>query len=227
MGSNPTGPAKIKNRQSMTSIFASADFTIFSTLIIFILSFGLALLISKKYRAKKQEPYLYWSIGIWLFALGVFLEVLFAVGVTYQLLIIAYLFTVSLIVNFLAFGSVKLIKGKIYGRAYAIYSIATEAILAYFLAATRIGNIIINHIVYGILPLNVVTASSLVTFPAAILLIAIAIKSYAKGKSKKMLSIIIGVIIVSIAGTLYIVQVPAFLYYSEFVGILLLWYGLI
>ncbi len=45
--------------------------------------------------------------------------------------------------------------------------------------------------------------------------------------SKKMLSIIAGVIIVSIAGSLYIVHFPAFLYYSEFIGISLLWFGFI
>ena len=210
----------------MAGIFASAEFTIFSTLIIFILSFGLALAVSRKYYAKKQKPYLYWSIGIWLFALAVFFEVLFAVGITYTLLVSVYLLIVSLIVNFLAFGSVKLLGGRIYPRVYATYSIVTEAFLVFFLATSKMGNVIINHIVYGILPLGVVAASSMVTFPAAILLIAIAIKSYTKGKSRKMLSIIAGVIIVSVAGTLYIVQMPVFLYYSEFIGILLLWYGL-
>lgn len=40
-----------------------------------------------------------------------------------------------------------------------------------------------------------------------------------------MLSIIAGVVIVSIAGSLFIAQFPAFLYYSEFIGILLLCLG--
>ena len=40
-----------------------------------------------------------------------------------------------------------------------------------------------------------------------------------------MLSIIAGVVVVSIAGGLYIAAVPVFLYYSEFVGIILLWFG--
>ncbi len=65
------------------------------------------------------------------------------------------------------------------------------------------------------------------TFPAAILLILIAAISYKKKRNYKMLSIIIGVIIVAMAGTLYIVEIPVFLYYSEFIGILLLWYGFI
>lgn len=39
----------------------------------------------------------------------------------------------------------------------------------------------------------------------------------------KMLATIAGVVIVAIAGSLYIAQFPAFPYYSEFIGILLLW----
>ncbi|MEM3841580.1 MAG: hypothetical protein QXN59_02730, partial [Candidatus Micrarchaeaceae archaeon] len=89
------------------------------------------------------------------------------------------------------------------------------------------GSIIISHVVYGALPLSVVLYSSAATFPAAIILIAIAAKSYIKKRSAKMISIIAGVLVVSTAGTLYIAAFPAFLYYSEFIGILLLWLGFI
>ena len=41
-----------------------------------------------------------------------------------------------------------------------------------------------------------------------------------------MLSIIGGVVAVAAVGSLYTAQFPAFLHYSEFVGILLLWFGL-
>lgn len=99
--------------------------------------------------------------------------------------------------------------------------------MAYALIIGSLGNILVNYIVYGILPLSVVIASSIITFPAAIIIIALALKTYFKQKKPKMISIVLGVIVVSIAGTLYVVQVPAFLYYSEFIGILLLWYGFI
>jgi hypothetical protein len=51
--------------------------------------------------------------------------------------------------------------------------------------------------------------------------------SYRKTRNKKLLSIIAGVIVVSIAGTLYIVAFPAFLYYAELAGIALLWLGFV
>ena len=74
-------------------------------------------------------------------------------------------------------------------------------------------------------PLLVTVFSTLITIPASIVLLAVAILGYLKTKNKKMLSIIAGVVFVVIAGTLYIVSFPALLYISEFVGILLLWYG--
>jgi hypothetical protein len=87
--------------------------------------------------------------------------------------------------------------------------------------------VITNHIVFGALPIFIVITSSIVTFPAAAILIAIAAISYLHRHSAKMLSIIAGVVVVSVAGTLYIAAIPAFLYYSEFIGILLLWLGFI
>ncbi len=97
--------------------------------------------------------------------------------------------------------------------------------LVYFLTTGSIGNILNNYEVDGIIPFGVVFTSSLITFPAFLVLIAIAALSYKKIRNQKMLSIIAGVIVVSIAGSLYIAQFPAFLYYSEFIGILLLWFG--
>ncbi len=71
----------------------------------------------------------------------------------------------------------------------------------------------------------VVVSSSFVSFPAAFFIILIAALSYKKSRNIKLLSIIAGVIVVSIAGTLYIAAIPVFLYYAEFIGILLLWIG--
>ena len=82
-----------------------------------------------------------------------------------------------------------------------------------------------NYVVAGAPPISVIVTSSIATFPAAIVIIWVAAASYIQKRNVKMLSIIAGVIVVSIAGTLYIASFPAFLYYSEFFGILLLWLG--
>ncbi|EQD66108.1 conserved hypothetical protein, membrane [mine drainage metagenome] len=170
---------------------------------------------------------MFWSIGMWFFTIGVLLEIVFAAGIYSEALIAIYLFTAVLVVESLALGSMQLIKSAVLKRSYYIYSIAATALLAYSLYTSNIGNVILHHIVFGLLPTFIVIASSIITFPAAIILIAIAAMSYMHKHSMKMLSIIAGVLVVSVAGTLYIAAFPAFLYYSEFIGILLLWAGFI
>jgi len=108
---------------------------------------------------------------------------------------------------------------------YYAYSAFSTLALLVSLIYTEIGNILTEGVVYGPLPTLVIITSSLVTFPASAILIIVAAFSYYKGHDRRMLSIILGTIIVSVAGTLYIAQFPAFLYYAEFIGIVLLWLG--
>ena len=211
----------------MAGILASQAFVEFSTLLILALTLGLAIIMSYRYVRKHSKPLLYWSTGMWFFAIGVFLEVIFAFGIYSEFLIALYLFIVVMVVESLAIGSMQLIKSIKLKSSYYIYSIITTVLLAYSLYASNIGNVITNHIVFGALPIFIVITSSIVTFPAAAILIAIAAISYLHRHSAKMLGIIAGVVVVSIAGTLYIAAIPAFLYYSEFIGILLLWLGFI
>lgn len=196
-----------------------------TTIVILLLTVGLAWTITRRYIKIQQMSHLFWSAGLWFFVIGVSLEVLFAFGIYSEFLIRSYLLDVALIVESLALGSMQLIQSHKIKLAYYAYVSVTTAVLLYVLSVTQIGNILTNYVVYGALPLSVILVSSAITFPAAIVLVAIAVKGYMKSGSNKLLSIIIGVITVSIAGTLYIVQYPAFLYLSEFIGILLLWYG--
>ncbi len=194
-----------------------------STLIIFVLSTALSVVISAAYVKKRSWNLLAWSSGLWLFAASVALEAIFAYAIYSSQLIDLYLFLVAVLVEFLALGSVLLVSNRNFTRAYAAYSIITDAFLVYSLASAQVGNIITSGVVFGPLPLLVIVASSLVTFPAAALLIIISALSYRERHNAGMISIIAGVVIVSIAGTLYIASFPSFLYYAEFIGILLLW----
>ncbi len=196
-----------------------------STVVIFILSSVLAAYMTKDYLRKKTLSPLFWSIGLWLFALGVALESFFAAGVYSEFLIGMYLFIVAALVNSLAIGSIMLIKNKAIKTIYYIFSVVSLAFLLISVFTSRIGNVMITYVVAGVLPLSVITSSSLVTGPAAVILVVVALKSYLSTKDKKMLSIIAGVVVVSVAGGLYIAAFPAFLYYSEFIGVLLLWIG--
>jgi len=196
-----------------------------STLAITLLSAWLAVLLYSNYREKKNLSYAFWSAGLALFAIGTLLEAIFAYGIYSQLLAKFYLFVVALLVVLLGEGSALAVKNKIVTYAYTIFVVAASLFMLYALAVSTIGNIIVNYVVYGALPIYVVVASSIATFPAVIMIIAAAVISYRHTRNVKMLSIIAGVIIVSIAGTLYIVQFPVLLYYAEAVGIALLWLG--
>ncbi len=196
-----------------------------TTIITFILTLGLAIIITKRYLKKRSASLLFWSLGIWLFTTGVLLEIIFAFGAYSAILMNAYLLVVALIVEVLALGSMQLIKSIRIKRAYYAFAILSTMLLIYSLSVTNPGNLITEYVVGGIPSNFVLLTSSIITFPAAIILAVVAYKGYRKTHDRRMLSIIAGVVIVSIAGTLYIIQYPAFLYIAEFAGILLLWYG--
>lgn len=196
-----------------------------ATVVTFILTAILASYLTRNYFIKKRRSLLFWSAGMWAFAIGVILEILFAFNIYNEPLIGLYLFVVGLLVNLLALGSIELVKSENTRWFYYVFSVITLAILAYSIVATNIGNLLLTYVVALQPPLFVVATSSLVTFPGVLILIVVAALSFARTRNVKMLSIIAGVVVVSAAGALYIVQFPAFLYYSEFIGILLLWFG--
>jgi hypothetical protein len=208
-----------------------------STVVITILSAVLAFFLTLKYFKLKSKNYLFWSIGLWFFAVGVILEVLFALGLYSEVMIDSYLTIVALLVEALALGSVQFL-GKTVKKIYYIYAIITTVAIIFSFFFVRVGNIIVNYVVFGLLPMFTTVISAIITFPAAAIIIASAYlaarrtKAYTdrkvrRHKNLQMSSIIAGVVVVSIAGTLYIAAYPELLYWSEFFGILLLWLGFI
>ncbi len=197
------------------------------TLFVFAASFLLSLIISAGYFRQRKSSTMFWSCGLWLFSVSALLEVFFSAGYFSEAAIDSYLFLVALLVQLLSLGSISLLPSGKYLKPYAVYSIGTDVFLVYALAASSVGNIILNGVVYGALPVIVTVGSSLITFPAAAILLAVAALSYRKTHNRKLLSIIAGTIVVSAAGALYIAYFPAFLYVAELIGIVLLWIGFV
>lgn len=200
-------------------------FVIFSTIIIFIPTLILAFYLTREYLSRKSPSLFYWSLGMWSFVVAVFLEIFFAFGLYSAFLMAAYWFLVAVLVELLALGSIQLVKSKLLKNAFYIYTIAVTLFTIYSLYASEIENAVQQYVVLGQPPELVTLASELAVFPATFVLLGVAIKGYIQTRRKSLLSIILGVFIVGLAGTLYIVEFPIFLYYSEFVGILFLWYG--
>ncbi len=203
----------------------SEAFVLISVIIIFVLTIGLTVVMLKKYLKTQYLSLFYWSLGIIVFTFAVLLEIIMAANIFSRFLIDFYLFLVAILVNFLALGSFALFGNRKFLFYYNIYSIISIIFFIITLIIYPVGHIIIHHIVFGPLPLMIVISSSAITFPAAVLIIIIAAISYRKSKNAKLLSIIAGVLVVSTAGTLYIAAIPVFLYYAEFIGIVLLWVG--
>ncbi len=192
-----------------------------------IASFFLAMFMTKNYLSSRGKSQLFWSFGLWLFFVDALLEIVFAVGIKGQGLFDLYLFTVAVLVQLLSLGSLFLLKNALYNKAYSAFSVVFDAVLAISLILFPTGNILIGGVVAGVLPIAVVVSSSIISFPAAIILIATALISFRKTSNKKMISIIAGTVIVSAAGSLYIAYFPETLYYSELLGIVFLWAGFI
>ncbi|MCL4389410.1 hypothetical protein M1397_02235 [Candidatus Marsarchaeota archaeon] len=186
----------------------------------------LSAFLTREFLRKRFRALLYWSIGMWFFVIGVLIEVFFAFGFYNMALANSYMLVVALLVEFLALGSIQLVKSIKIRSLYYLFCAASTLLLLYTIA-TAPATTIINpyRIAITFTSVWVAVSSSLITFPAAVILVIVAALTYARTKNAKMLSIIAGVVIVSIAGTLYIAAIPVFLYYSEFVGIVLLWFG--
>ena len=198
-----------------------------STLVIAVPTIILAAYMTRVYLRNRRPSHLFWSAGMWVFTVSVLLETVFSLNIYSSALIDSYLFLVVILVEMLALGSLQLIGNQLYKKLYYAFTIVITIVTAYSIFSTPQGNLILNYVVAGNPSLFAIVASSIATFAAAIVILVIAGISYRKTHSKKMLSIMIGVIEVSIAGTAYIAAYPYFLYFAEFVGIMLLWIGFV
>lgn len=208
-------------------MFASAlqelivGLTIFISVAILILAYRLF----NKYKKTKGISFLFWGAGLAIFGVATLLETIFALGIYNALLIDGYLFLVVVLVQFLSFGSIELVKTKRYRDVYYAFSIAIGGLTLISIAMTNQGYLMQNFVVAGLPSLWVLVTSSIAVFAASGVIVVTAAKSYLAKRSWRMLSIIAGVIIVATAGSAYIVQYPWLLYPSEFVGMVLLWIG--
>ena len=196
--------------------------TIAISIATFMLSRSLIFRYSKN---RKARSYLFWGLGMWLFGLTTLIESLFAVNVYSVLLSDSYLFLVVVLVELLALGSIQLVKTRAYRMAYYSFAALASIMALFYIATGNPGDIIVNYVVAGRLQSNVALWSAIPTFAASVVLVGVALKSYLRKRSARMLSIIAGVVVVSIAGTLYLAAFPEFLYFAEFAGMALLWIG--
>lgn len=186
----------------------------------------LALAEFRRYQSQRIRPHLYWALGLVLVTATLLEEAVFAVGVWNSAIVQSYLFIVALLVGVLSLGSAEANLTGRWRTAYFGYIGAMAAAVALFCAIEPPApDILSGGILVGNPPLGVVVTSTLLTVPASILMAGTSLLAAKRLRRWRLASIAAGIIVISIAGALYIVSVPETLYYAEFAGVVLLFFG--
>jgi len=181
---------------------------------------------ARRYRERGLRAHLFWSAGLALVVVTILFEAVFYFGVWSEPLAQSYLFLVAVLVGLLSLGSAELLLPERARPIYAAYVVATSALVGYLSFTQSVSPTILSDGVFtGNPTLAVILASSLVTVPAAAVMVVGSLKSAFKLKLWRLLYVTAGILVISAAGTLYIVSVPITLYFAEFVGVLLLFVG--
>lgn len=188
----------------------------------------LALLVLRRYQTERRVSHLYWGVGLLLVVVVLAEEATLYVGVWNQPLIQTYLIFAALLVGVLSLGSAMI---SLAGRWRAVYfgyiGVMSAALVVVGLLTPVPTSIMSGGVVSGLPPTWVDVISSLITFPAAVLLIVSSLYGAIKQHQPNFLYITAGAIVFSVAGTLYIASIPVTLYYSDFLGVLLLFLGFV
>lgn len=188
----------------------------------------LAVLVLRRYQRERRACYLYWGLGLFLFFVTLVQEAVLDFGVWSQPLIQSYLILTAVLVGFLSLGSAEMSLSARWRWPYFGYiGVMSVALVVVGFMVSIPTSIMSGGVVSGLPPTSIDLISSLITFPAAVLLIVSALYGVIKQHRLHLLYIAFGTGVLSAAGTLYLASFPATLYYAEFVGIFLLFLGFV
>jgi len=188
----------------------------------------LAVLVLLRFRREHQPYHLYWGVGLFLFFVTLVEEAALDFGAWSELLIQSYLILVAVLVGILSLGSAELSLSTRWRALYFGYIGVTSAVLTVVTLEVSVSTSIMSQgVVAGLPPTSIDVLSTLVTVPAALLLILSSLYGVYRSHRWHLLYIALGTGVISAAGALYLVSFPATLYYAEFVGMLLLFLGFV
>ena len=169
-----------------------------------------------------------WIGGLGFAAAAMAIESVVYVGDTAPGLLQTYVFLSAAIVGVLSLGAVHVLHRPRVERVYTAYTLAgcvLTGVLSFLLPPAP--GMVVQGTISGDPSLPLVILSSLVTFPATAVLLTASALALRRSRSPQTLLLIAGALILGAGGTLYIAAFPAALYYTEFVGIVLLFFGLV
>lgn len=181
-----------------------------------------------RYRESRSRPQLMWGSGLAIATAAMGVEAVVYLGVVSSPILEAYVFFSAAIVGVLSLGATKILRSPRIERAYTQYIVGTSVLVAVACALTPLPpSMVANGIIAGNPPLLLILLSSLVTVPATIVLLTATALSLHRSWRWQTLLMAAGAVILGAGGTLYIASFPIALYYAEFIGILLLFAGLV
>lgn len=180
-----------------------------------------------RYYHQRIPSQLMWGAGLALAAGAMAIETIVYAGVASSALLQMYVFLSAAIVGVLSLGATRILQSPRLERTYQLYTVATLAIVAIACALVPLpDSMVAGGIILGNPPLLLIGLSSLVTVPATVVLLAATVVSLRRTRRWQTLLMAAGAVILGAGGALYIASFPIALYYAEFLGIFLLFLGL-
>lgn len=169
-----------------------------------------------------------WAVGLALGTVATSLELLAYVGLVNLLLLQTYVFCSAGIVGILSLGGLRAFHSRGWNRGYIVYiGTALTAVAAFSFTTPMPVSMVSSGVISGNPPLLLLVLSSLVTVPATVVLLWACVRSLRKNFRWRGLLMISGASVLGAGGAFYIASFPVMLYYAEFVGIVLLFFGLV
>ncbi|MCI4337262.1 MAG: hypothetical protein L3K17_08775 [Thermoplasmata archaeon] len=181
-----------------------------------------------KFRVVHSQPQLMWGVGLALGAAAMAVETLVYFGVVTELLLQAYVFFSAGIVGILSLGATRVLRNPRFEAIYTWYTLATCTVVAFASFLTPLSlSMVSQGVISSDPPLILLILSTLVTGPATVVLVGSSIQGLRRSRRWQTLLMVAGALVLGAGGTLYIASFPVALYYAEFLGIGLLFLGLI
>ena len=171
---------------------------------------------------------LWWGLGLALGAAATAVELVIYLGFVDSPLLQAYVFFSAAIVGILSLGSTRVLRKPRFENVYTAYTLAMCGVVAALSFATPMPSSMVSAgVVSGNPPLLLLFLSSFVTVPATFVLLGAVVVSLRKSWRWQTLMMGFGAGVLAAGGALYIASFPVALYYAEFIGIVLIFIGLV
>jgi len=169
-----------------------------------------------------------WGAGLGLAAVATAVELVVYVGVVDVALLQTYVFLSAAIVGVLSLGCTHVIRSTRFRAGYTAFTLAACALVGGLSFATPLPYTMVSGgIITGNPPLILLVLSSVVTGPATVVLLGAVVISLRRSWQWRTVMMGIGASVLAAGGALYIASFPAALYYAEFVGVILIFLGLV